>query len=466
MLTSRRTLFQSLGAVAGTLSAVRLAVATPAKAGTEVARPYLTAAEEVARWISLSRVPSRHGLTWPAQLPEIVFDNVVTDTDTLYAQGPGIVLFLLELYSASGKEQYLREALAGADHLIAVLPRPSDRVAVCLYWGMAGTAYALECAHAVSRQRKYRNGAADYFDSIKARARRVSGGASWDENIDVLVGSAGTALTLLWWADAVDDPESRELAAQAGHTVIERAEPTPDGNLRWRWRVAAPTYTPNFNHGTAGTAYFLTTLYGKTHEQRFLEAALAGTRHLQAIADNQGNETRISRNVDDAGRPSGQYMWDWSHGPIGTWRLFYRLAEVTGQREWNEWVHRLARAVLSSGIPDEALAGYTHDASWCYGDAGIAQGFLDLYRAYGNPEYSTFALRVNAALMSRATLDGRGMRWLQAFDRSKPDVLTAETGFARGAAGTGTWLLHLDGWQRQRPEVVVLPDSPFRSKSI
>jgi hypothetical protein len=43
----------------------------------------------------------------------------------------------------------------------------------------------------------------------------------------------------------------------------------------------------------------------------------------------------------------------------------------------------------------------------------------------------------------------------------RPDLLVAQTGFMQGAAGVGTFLLHLDAHGRGREPRIVLPDSPF-----
>lgn len=61
----------------------------------------------------------------------------------------------------------------------------------------------------------------------------------------------------------------------------------------------------------------------------------------------------------------------------------------------------------------------------------------------------------------RGTNDERGLRWVQAENRTQPDNLVAQTGFMQGAAGVGTFFLQLDALERGAPWLFPLPDTPF-----
>jgi hypothetical protein len=54
--------------------------------------------------------------------------------------------------------------------------------------------------------------------------------------------------------------------------------------------------------------------------------------------------------------------------------------------------------------------------------------------------------------------DDRGVRWVQAEHRVKPELRVAQTGYMQGASGIGMWLLHVSDPTRQ---AIVLPDNPF-----
>ena len=84
--------------------------------------------------------------------------------------------------------------------------------------------------------------------------------------------------------------------------------------------------TTDIISGSAGVGLFL------------LDAALAGTRYLLSIAQTDGNVCLIMHN-DKEGK--GLHYLSWCHGPAGTARLFYRLHEITGDKSWMDWVHKV-----------------------------------------------------------------------------------------------------------------------------
>jgi hypothetical protein len=116
---------------------------------------------------------------------------------------------------------------------------------------------------------------------------------------------------------------------------------------------------------------------------------------------------------------------------------------------------------MQSGIPDKQTPGFWNNVSQCCGSAGVAEFFLDLYRVFRERAYLDFSKRMAAQLLSKATRDASGMRWVQAEHRVRPELLVAQTGYMQGAAGVGMLLLHLDGFDRGRKAAITFPDSPF-----
>jgi lantibiotic modifying enzyme len=219
-----------------------------------------------------------------------------------------------------------------------------------------------------------------------------------------------------------------------------------------------PRVMPNFSHGTAGIAYFLATLFKATKEPRFLDAAYAGARYLRAVAKTDNDACLVFHDQPDN---PGLFYLGWCHGPAGTARLFYQLYTITHDNTWMTWVRRSANGILDSGIPEQRTPGFWNNVSQCCGNAGVAQFFLDLSSVTNDRRYLDFAERMTADLLARATRDGAGTRWVQAENRTQPDLLVAQTGYMQGAAGIGTWLLHLDAAQHRRAAFVHFPDSPW-----
>jgi lantibiotic modifying enzyme len=419
--------------------------------GRAVARPHLEMAKNVARWIEASRIETDAGVTWLADPADP--DSVGT---TLYTHSPGVVLFLLDLYHATGETTYLDSACAGMDHLMK--QRPADgELDAGLYTGMSGKLFCLtECFRASGRT-EYGEGARRTLERLHNASHEVGSGVAWSPVTDIISGSAGIGLTLIYADHLGSQGHSTDLAVLAGRRLLELAQPEA-GGLKWSMAPDYARLMPNFSHGTAGVAYFLASLYEVSGDRVFLDAAVAGARYLQAVARTDGDSFSVFHNEPDG---LDLYYLGWCHGPPGTARLFYRLSKLTGDEDWMSWVYRAARAITLSGIPEQQTPGFWNNVSRCCGHVGIGEFMLSLYRVTEDDTYRDFAGRVTADLLRRASEDVSGVSWVQAEHRSMPEFLVAQTGYMQGGAGIGTYLLHLDALEQGTDPAIVLPDSPF-----
>jgi lantibiotic modifying enzyme len=428
------------------LLAIVLSFVAPPAAGNSA---YLEAALDAARWIKLSALATGKGTVWPADPldPKSISPN-------LYSGTPGVVLFFIEAYRSTGSQEFLKEARAGADYLASSYPAVND---YGLYTGLSGIAFALNEAHKVTRDKKHELAAKACLDLLRRGARKTGAGVEWNETTDIISGSAGIGLFLLYAAREMRAADLVKLAAEAGNRLIELSK-GEHGGVKWAMTPAFRRLMPNFSHGTAGVAYFLATLYLETKEKAFLDHALAGARYLKAVARTEGEVCLVFHNEPDG---KELYYLGWCHGPTGTARLFYQLYRATGDGEWMKWVARSARAVMSSGIPERRTPGFWNNVSQCCGSAGVAQFFLALHRATRDEQYLAFAKRMADDLLARATRDDAGSKWIQAEHRVRPELLVAQTGYMQGAAGIGILLLHLDAEMKGKRPSISFPDSPF-----
>lgn len=419
------------------------------KASAEEERPYLSAALQAAQWIRASAVKSEHGTTWPGMPGEEKSIN-----NTLYSGTPGIVLFFLEAFYATGDDSFLEDARAGADYLIAALEKEQG---VGLYVGISGIGFVLEETHKATKDKKYRRGAERCVAYLEKSAVQKGAGIEWGTTTDIISGTAGIGLFLIYASREFDDDSLLELAAQAGQRLLELGQPE-GGGTKWAMDPGYPRLMPNFSHGTAGISYFLVSLYAETQQKKFLEAALSGVRYLKSVAHTEGDVCLIFHH-----EPDGQdlYYLGWCHGPTGTAQLFYRLCQVTGDKEWMGWVEKCAQGILQSEIPEKQTPGFWNNVGQCCGSAGVAEFFLSLYRIQRKPEYLDFAKHLTSDLLKRGTRDKAGLRWVHAEHRTRPQLLFAQTNLMQGAAGIGLWLLHLDYFERGQKQRIVLPDCPF-----
>jgi lantibiotic modifying enzyme len=412
-------------------------------------RPYLDAALETAKWLEGAAVKTERGVTWPA-----VPGDARSVASNLYSGSAVIALFFIEAHHATGEHKYLDQARAAVNHLAATYETIEDSG---LYTGLAGVCYAIAEAHRLTGDRTYLSVARACTARLRARAKRVGAGIEWSETTDIIGGGAGIGLYLLYAARSFDGAESRETAVLAGRRLLSLSRTESTGSS-WRMNPTFPRVMPNFSHGTAGVAYFFATLYADTRQKEFLKPAVDGAKYLQSIAQTTDDVCLIMHNAPEG---TDLYYLGWCHGPAGTARLFQQLHRVTGTREWRSWVDRSARGILRSGIPESQTPGFWNNVGQCCGSAGVGEFFLALHRATGKPEYIAFARRMTANLLERGTRDAAGMRWTHAEHRVKPEFVQAQTGFMQGAAGIGTWLLHLDGFEQKRQPFLRLPDSPY-----
>jgi hypothetical protein len=133
--------------------------------------------------------------------------------------------------------------------------------------------------------------------------------------------------------------------------------------------------------------------------------------------------------------------------------------------------------VYGSGIPETLTDGFWNNIGQCCGSAGVAEFAIAMHEtieaATGAPEqlsdqqvlperHLEFARGVADDLLSRGTVEGNALMWVQAEHRTQPEFLVAQTGYMQGAAGIGMMLLHLDAAINGTPSPhIVFPDSPF-----
>ena len=429
------------------VAAVLLLAAVPAARAPGA----LDTAQAAAAWIRASAIETEYGLVWPADPADR--ESVAVN---LYSGTPGVVLFLLELHHATGEQRHLRDAARGADHLMATL---DARQGAGLYTGLAGVGYALGAMHRATGDAKYRDGMKKVVAMIAEGATPAGSGVEWSPVTDIISGTAGTGLFLLHAAKELGDADALALARKAGLRLLDLGRPE-HGGLKWAMSDDFPRLMPNFSHGTAGIAYFLATLYDDTKDQAFLDGALAGAEYLKEVAVTEGDVCLVFHHEPEEDGRKLFYL-GYCHGPAGTARLWYRLYTTTGDAQWLDWAEKSARGIIRSGIPEHRTPGFWNNVSQCCGSAGVASFMLALHQVTGKPEYLAFSRKVTDDLLSRATVDAAGARWVQAEHRVRPEQLVAQTGWMQGAAGIGAWLVQLDGFDKGRARFVRLPDDPF-----
>ena len=407
-------------------------------------------ATAAASWLLSQEVrePGDGGSFWPSR-----DDLSLEEKCDLYYGNAGILLFLRELYQATDRPEY-REAIQRG---IRFLNRNISRVGrYGLYDGLAGIAFTLAqwpddpeavggCSRAVDRL-------------IREKQDCVNAGVRWNQQLDVMSGSAGIGLSLLELGRQLHRPELTNLAVRAEVELTAASSKLPEGRY-WLRQFHEQKQFPNFSHGTAGVGYFLLKLYEETGNCRFLDTANEAANYLQSIISRDpGTECLIPHNLPD-GRDL--FYLGWCHGSAGTNRFFYELFSITKEAKLQSTGQTAVDTILRSAIPEQQTPGHWNNVSRCCGAGGIGEFFLGLYRKTKELPYRQFALRIGEYLENRAQADGQGLKWIQAENRIEPSRMIAQTGLMQGAAGIGLFLLHLADPDDRHKRVLLFPDSPW-----
>lgn len=471
-----------LGSGALTAAAVpTLAVWNPLSATADAAvgatfgpnTDFLRSAIGAAQWIQSAQREDERGIYWLPEPDHPEKLSTISAPNTIYSGSAGTVLFLIQLARATGDRHYLDTAARAADYLVAtwrgLVDKPGDGLLsgpglnLALYGGLAGLAFVLNETGKETGNSKYREAARAATDYIVQAAKPAGAGVAWSGTPGIAA-DGSVILYLLYAAQEFDNDKYRDTAAQAGDHILETAVRESRGGLSWRGFPAFPglpkdAYFPNFEGGTAGVAYVFTRLYRATNSAKYLNAAKQGALHLQSIATVHGNAALIPYRFPDL---TDVYYLGFCHGPAGTARTFYELHEVTRDPAYLQWTDRLAQGVVQSGVPEELTPGYWNVVCQCCGAAAVSDLFVSLWASTGRKDYLAFAQRVARQLVSRGiNLDGKGLRWYQAWTRVKPWEVSAETGYSIGAAGVGTALLHVHLAEQGKYSAILLPDNPF-----
>ncbi len=426
----------------------------------------LDAATGVDTWLSKYQRETDNGCGWglAREVPEKTIR-------TLYLGSAGIAIYYLELFKATGEQRYLDVAMqAGADIEKYVLSK--DTMLISTHGGWAGYFFALNELDKASGTTTFAETATHCAQKLRDQGSDCGKGLGWiaqmpytnkpgtREIYDVAEGAAGIGIYYLYAHEENIHPDSLTWVKAIADRLIEIAEPA-EGGVRWQLMddIPWPFDAPNFAHGTAGVAYFLARTSQVTGDQSYLETAMAGARHVQAMAEDKGENAHLVPHILNDGRDHRYYL-GFCHGPAGTSRLYYLLGDMTGDSAWTEWGHGLGRGLLTTGAPEERSRGFWNNISQCCCDAGIGDYATWMYRATGDDMYLGLAQRVAAELLRRADTSEGGFCWPQAEHRSQPDFIQAQTGYMQGAAGVGSFLLHLATTMNGSPVKVRFPETP------
>lgn len=367
------------------------------------------------------------GLKWLLGLARDTVNGLVwtgtADSDqvdpTLYSGAAGIVIALLEAHRHFGDDHFADAAVRGGRAIAAGV----DEVGHCsLYFGLAGMAVALRAVDDLLGD-VAAGAAADHALEI---VRSRFDGERWSDQFELLGGNAGISLGAL----AAGDPE---LAVLAVMPYLRTSEPTV-GGVQWEVRTGTEARFHHISHGTLGIVHALAAVGQATGRPELTELALAGAADV--VSRNEaGPSDFLVPHSDPQHKPDliERYSFGWCHGPTGDAQVFRLLGSVTRDPAFQDLADRCWHTVTESGLPRRVRPGFWDNNGRCCGTAGVLALACD--RHAERRDGLEFAAMLVDDLVSRATVDGDGVRWSNHEYRVTPSALEPRTGWAMGNAG-------------------------------
>lgn len=462
---------------------------------------YIEIAKQAAKWIKTTEILTENGKRW-TQSPdstEDFSDYPMLTEKALYGGSAGIGLFYLRLYQAVGNEEYLSEAKAAADEIIATDEgteyyekklngehAEADKLvhvknmpgwSTGYYNGPTGSAYLVLKLYEITKEEKYKAYAIKVADDLLAAAKQSKEGIYWSEQND-LCGDAGfvTYLVSVWQLSGNDT--YIQAAKSFGDFLLSKSAPAPNGGRYWNvvdlTIIDFPddVFWVNLAHGTSGVGWIFTVLYNATKEQRYLDAAVDAAKYIEGIAVGD-EEAVLIPYLDSLERgPSTEFYYlSTCHGPAGTSLLFQALYRITGESEYLEWTKRMSRGIIKAGAPESYSRGYWPSQALCCGTPGLLEHFISVYKLTGEQEFLNYARRTARMVIGQSHVaddqndiyklqDSR--RWLGNWWRTIPHDVHSYTGLYIGTAGNAWSLLSLAALEKEQEYIQLIEYDFFK----
>ncbi len=393
----------------------------------------------------------------------------------IYGGSAGVLLFLENAAAVldDGRARRLADAIALGLRASQRLTPSEERTwmragmregSTSLYVGDAGVGAAFLARARLRDDAEALELAVAIGDSIVGRGLVKDDCLSWDQQVEIIFGAAGTALFLLDLAEASGEESFVDASLAAARWLIAEARVGSGGadgkqrRLHWVWQFGGNQPYINFSHGTAGVAYALARVAAVTGDEACASAARDGAEWLLEQARPQG---------DGIGWPTiagaEQCLGGWCHGPPGTARLFLLLHAQGGEPRYLDAALAGARFVMAQApadAPAESAAAFP--PSFCCGVAGVLDFFCDLHRVTGAAEHAAFAARAGDYLLRAAVADGAGLKWPRGATHDPANRGGESVDLMLGAAGEALALLRLATLHEPRDPVRHLPDRTVR----
>lgn len=419
------------------------------------AEDYLCCAIDVAKWLKNYEVPKAVGKSWKIRSGAGSSEgddlaNKMTDR-SIYSGAAGIGFFYIQLYEATGEQQYLDEAVQAAEYLLDTFSKDTA-VKPAIHGGITGEGFFAEKLFEKTGEQKYHDYAVKVGDIAYEIAVKEDGKIHWDGLVDYM-GDGSTAAYWIYLAGLTGDSKYLTYAKELLDYILTFKTDLPDGTSYWRFldihdyfpELPAGGILPNFAHGTAGIVYLLTQYYEATGDESYLTIAKAGFDFLANIAIEKDDTAIVPYLYQPETKESLDVLYlSLCHGPAGDGIVAKELYRATKDEKYLAFYRKLSNALEAAGVTYKRSSGYWNDCICC-GSAGVFLHFLDGLALTEDSKYRKLAIGVADKLVGDAYKNEQGTRWYGAWTRVIPWNVDAYTGLYMGSAGGASALLSLYG---------------------
>lgn len=314
---------------------------------------------------------------------------------SLYAGSAGIAVFLAALEKQVGGGEFGSIAVETLKPILTLLKNKSFQQ-FNLNIGISGATGSLSIAYAMLhmgdwlREPMLLDAAMQITEYITESQIHLTPG------VDIVQGLASAILSFLALFERTQDKKLLAKAILCGDILIKRMSVTPYG-IR-SWRTLSKRYLTGFAHGAAGIAFALSSLYGKTQQMRFLEAAMEGINYERRVFNSQKKNWPDYR-LDSKQSQFNQYSWCQGAPGIG-------LARLAGIKyKYCQEIMQEVEIALETTIK----APFSEIDQLCCGNLGRSEFFLFAASEMQQPQLYTQAISLTTQVLMRAdTLNSFG----------------------------------------------------------
>ena len=449
-------LFVAMSIIAPSLVASRRRVVQMPPGPVETS--YLVAARHTAAWLATMERPVTTGIAWAAS------DRNPATPAGLGPGASGIGLFFLRLYEVTGEVAYLDKARGAADYVASEYRRGRSSG---FDWqaGAIGGGEFFVMMYRVTGEKRYLDDARSTAALLLTQATRDATGTYWQFPNSTAIypgiahGAAGGGVFFLHLYELTTEQQYLDIALDCYKWMMGHTVPIGSDAVGWKQVTRDEAAYHGLCGGASGIVYFLDELHRATGDDRYLrdlERAADGLVHsAQQIGDDEASWRYTTSSVSS---PPVIYC----HGTAGASVALAFAASRTGRSHFVDFAQRGARRLFAIATKaDGDGPAWPHientpmfETGFQTGAASVGHTFLRLHATLGDRHYLEEAARVGDYLLRIGDRPRPAqMRWINYTVRPPVEGydLEYQTGWYKGAAGIGLFLLELHEQMIGRP---------------